>query len=209
MVPGWELTVAQRPTIETINQGSGVGIEIGCGGVRARPGYVTIDSQPLPTVDLVGDALTILGAIGDNKVDAVFASHFLEHVADVPGFVRELVRVSKPGARWEIIVPHFSCPYYYSDVTHRTFFGLYSFSYLATDDSGLSRRVPGYVRIPGLRVKAIRLGFRSEKIWVVRHALRKAWQLLFNANTYFKELYEDVFTGWVPCYQIFFLLEVE
>ena len=198
-----------RPTIAGINAGTGVGLEIGCGGTRARPGYVTIDNQDLPTVDLIGDAAPLIAAIADGKVTAVFASHFLEHVADVPAFVAELVRVSAPGATWEIIVPHFSCPWYYSDVTHRSFFGLYSFCYLATDAMGLRRKVPGYARIPRLRLKGVKLGFRSERYWFVRHAVRRGFQLLFNSSRYLQELYEDAFTGWIPCYQIHFFLEVE
>lgn len=200
--------MAQRPTIAQINRGAGVALEIGCGESRARPGFVTIDMRDLPSVDLVGDARTILSQLADNTVTAIHTSHFLEHVDDVTGFVAELVRVSRTGATWEVIVPHFSNPWYYSDVTHKGFFGLYSFSYLAHDKVGYTRQVPGYVRLPGLELVRVKLTFASLRQWPVRHFLRKAWQILVNLSPWTQEFYEDCFTGIVPCYQLTYHLKV-
>jgi hypothetical protein len=50
-------------------------------------------------------------------------------VPDLPRLIEELGRVMAPGAALTIIVPHFSNPFYYSDPTHRTPFGLYTMAY--------------------------------------------------------------------------------
>jgi hypothetical protein len=41
-----------------------------------------------------------------------------------------------------VIVPHFVIPYYYSDYTHKTFFGLYSFDYFGRPETQLKRKTP-------------------------------------------------------------------
>ena len=201
--------MADRPSIEDINRGAGVGIELGCGPDRARPGYVTVDLQDLPNVDLVGDAREVLGQLDDNTITGVYTSHFLEHIDDVPGFLAELARVSRDGAIWEITVPHFSNPWYFSDVTHRGFFGLYSFCYLGIDGIGFTRKVPGYAQVPGVRLTGVRLVFGTLDNWPIRHFIRKGFQKLFNMSHWTQELYEDCFTGIIPCYQLEYRIEID
>lgn len=198
-----------RPTIHDINNAGGTAIEIGCGPLRKRKDYVTIDLQDLPSVDIIGDAREILGKLNDNTVTAVFTSHFLEHIDDVSGFLAELARVSCPGATWEIVVPHFSNPWYYSDVTHKGLFGLYSFAYLAEDHVEFTRKVPGYARIQQLRLKQVKLGFGSIRDWPIRHYSRKVFQKLVNSSTWSKEFYEDCLTGWIPCYELTYFLTID
>jgi hypothetical protein len=78
----------------------------------------------VPGVDVVGDAAAILWRLDAGMVGGIYSSHLLEHVDDVPGLVREMLRACRHGARIEAIVPHFSNPLYYSDVIHRRFSGL-------------------------------------------------------------------------------------
>jgi SAM-dependent methyltransferase len=139
-------------------------------------------------------------------VDAISSSHFFEHVPDVGTLVEACARVLKPGGLLEVVVPHFSNPYYYSDPTHRTPFGLYSFSYFAVDDV-LRRKVPRYGRQPLLRLLDVRLGFKSARPFALRHAAKRAIGLLVNRSTFTKELYEENFSHVVPCYEVTFRLE--
>src|SRR6185312_2948084 len=46
--------------------------------------------------------------------------------------------VLEPGGEFRAVVPHFSNLHFYSDPTHRTFFGLYTFSYLSVRRPGLT-----------------------------------------------------------------------
>lgn len=187
---------------------SGVYLDIGAGGPSKKANFVSIDISDAPGVDLVGDAFDLLSQIDDDKVDGLYSRHFLEHVDDVPAMVREMVRVCRNGAAIEIIVPHFSSPFFYSDVTHKRHFGLYSFSYMAVSEIGFKRSVPKYARIPGLVETSIDLGFRSYKPRYVRYGLKKVFQYIFNSSIYMKELYEEFFCWWVPCYEIRYVLTV-
>ena len=195
--------------ISAINAGERTEIELGCGTKRARPGYLTIDLLDNPAVDLRMEVREAMAQMADNSITAVFASHFIEHVDDLDGFLREIVRVCRDGARIEFIVPHFSNPYFYSDITHRTFFGLYTFSYLAEERIGLKRKVPRYARIPGLCYVGTYLGFGTLRDWRVRFLFRKGLQRLVNASRWSQELYEDAFTGWVPAYEVRNILSID
>lgn len=85
-------------------------VELG-GGVNPRPGFVNCDLLQIPGVDHALD-FERLGVSGvrlpfdDDSVDEVYSSHCLEHVANVPGVMREIARVCKAGAHVEIRVPH-------------------------------------------------------------------------------------------------------
>ena len=64
----------------------------------------------------------------------IYSRHPLEHVRNFLPLMAELHRVTRPGGRIEIIVPHFSNPYGYSDPTHVRHFGLYTFFYFADEE---------------------------------------------------------------------------
>ena len=195
--------------IDAINAGREVGLELGSGGQRARPGYVTVDLRDHPEVDVRGDVFDVLAALKDDSISAIYASHFIEHVDDLNRFLTEIVRVCRNGAAIEFVAPHFSNAFFYSDVTHRSFFGLYTFCYLAESRAGFRRQVPDYARIPGLVLSRVQLRFQSFRPFYVRHAFRKAVQLLVNSGNYMRELYEEAGTGFVSCYEVAYALTVE
>jgi predicted SAM-dependent methyltransferase len=71
-------------------------LHIGCGTKRLE-GWVNIDSQPLPGVDVVTD---VSRGLQFSNVEAIFAEHFIEHLplAAAIGFLRESWRVmARPG----------------------------------------------------------------------------------------------------------------
>lgn len=87
---------------------AGTKLNVGCGR-RPRAGWVNLDSQPLAHVDVVADLDRCRGAplpFADDTFEALFASHVLEHLHDPLGAMQELHRVARPGARFEIRVPH-------------------------------------------------------------------------------------------------------
>jgi predicted SAM-dependent methyltransferase len=57
----------------------------------------------------------------DESVEEAHCSHFLEHLTGPERihFVNELYRVLKPGARCQIIVPHWASARAYGDLTHQ------------------------------------------------------------------------------------------
>lgn len=178
-----------------------VALELGCGNRKRDAASIGIDALDYECVDIVGDIFEVLAAIPDGTVDTVYSSHFLEHVSDVPGLLGELARVLKVGGSLAITVPHFSNPYFYSDITHKASFGLYSMSYFS-DDRKLTRKVPSYQRELLYELQSVRLVFKSSPPFYLRHAIKKSVEALVNINSFTKELYEEMFCYLFPCYEV-------
>lgn len=178
-----------------------VALELGCGNRKRKHDSIGVDALNYECVDIVGDIFEVLGEMPDGAVDDVYSSHFLEHVSDVTGLLDELARVLKPGGHLAVTVPHFSNPYFYSDISHKANFGLYSMSYFS-DDQQLTRKVPSYQKELFYELQAVRLVFKSSPPFYLRHALKKLVEALVNINSYTKELYEEMFCHIFPCYEV-------
>lgn len=178
-----------------------VALELGCGNRKREPDSIGVDVLDYGCVDIVGDIFEVLGAMPNGTVDDVYSSHFLEHVSDVPRLMDDLGRVLKVGGRLAITVPHFSNPYFYSDITHKASFGLYSMSYFS-EDRKLTRKVPSYQRELFYELHSVRLVFKSSPPFYLRHAIKKLVEALVNINGYTKELYEEMFCHLFPCYEV-------
>jgi predicted SAM-dependent methyltransferase len=77
------------------------------GGLEVREGWRILNAQPGPAVDYVGDC-TDLSRFPDASVEAIYASHVLEHLGyqrDLPRALREFRRVLMPGGVAMIAVP--------------------------------------------------------------------------------------------------------
>jgi hypothetical protein len=181
-------------------------IELGCGNRKRSPGVIGVDSSDHPSVDIVGDMYDVLSQLPAASVASVSAFHSLEHVQDLAGILQRIATVLKIGGRVRIVVPHFSNPYFYSDPTHRQFFGLYSLSYLAKDEI-FKRRVPQYCPVSGLRITGVSLGFKSTPPFYGRHGLKLLFGLAVNSCRAAKELYEELGCWLFPCYEVTYDLE--
>ncbi len=184
-----------------LNDRSSVILELGCGSRKQVKDAIGIDQFDHACVDIVGDMMTVLSRFPDQSVDAVHSFHFLEHVEDLKGLLKEIVRILKKGGDLEVVVPHFSSPYFYSDATHRSFFGLYSFDYFAMK-TVLSRKVPTYGEPLELEILKIDLVFKSPRPFYGRYAIKKLLGGVFNSCNYMRELYEENFCYIFPCYEI-------
>jgi ubiquinone/menaquinone biosynthesis C-methylase UbiE len=180
-------------------------IEVGCGKHKKDNELIGIDIINYDCVDLVGDAFDILKLFPDDSVSYLYTSHFLEHVSNFSEYIKEFSRVLSPGGKLEIIVPHFSNPYYYSDSTHKTFFGLYTLSAFACDNIH-SRKVPTYDNKIFFYLSRADLVFKSSKPFYFRHIFKLFIGLIFNSCIYMRELYEEYFSFLIPCYEIKYML---
>jgi len=180
-------------------------VEMGCGPNKRVSNAIGIDAIDYDCVDIVGDIFSVLNLFPDNSVDSVFSYHFVEHIDDVDLLLGELARIMKVDGLLNIVVPHFSNPYFYSDPTHRTFFGLYTFSYFAQDRM-FSRRVPTYNHVIKFSIESVDLVFKSSRPFYFRHGLKKLFGSLFNSCNYMKELYEENFCYLFPCYEVIYQL---
>jgi SAM-dependent methyltransferase len=182
-----------------------VELELGCGNRKRNRQAVGVDMLDYPDVDIVGDVYEVLAAFPAKSVDAVYSYHFIEHVPDVPKLIAELGRIVKCGCHVEFVAPHFSNPYFYSDPTHRSFYGLYTFCYLSSG-AYFSRRVPTYKSELFFSLERVDLRFKSARVFYFRYSIKWLVGKLFNSCNYMKELYEENFCYLFPCYEVFYRL---
>jgi len=179
-------------------------IELGCGNNKISKDAIGIDMVDLPGVDIVADAGLGLGFLPDECADELHAYHFLEHLDDTGLIVAEIYRILKPGGRLIGAVPHWSNPYYFSDYTHKRFFGLYSFAYF-TRKQHLMRKVPSFYNSIDFRTLKMKLVFYSP--FKPINAFRKVYTLIFNINSFMQEMYESSFSNIFPVHEIQFDLQ--
>lgn len=180
-------------------------IDLGCGPSK-KNGTIGLDILQLPGVDFVVDLEKGLSFIPDNSVDEYVTSHFLEHVDHFEFLMSEIHRTLKPGGKVKIIVPHFSNPYYYSDYTHKRFFGLYSFDYFSDQNNGFKRKVPVYNTSFKFKVEKRKLVFRSPYLFVTNLIKKHFWTRFFNCSKLMQAIYEDSWSSVLPCYELIFVL---
>jgi hypothetical protein len=97
-------------------------------------GWVNLDSQPLPGVDLVFDLETCRHKpipLDHDCVDQFLVSHIAEHIVDVLPMMQELHRVAAPGAQCEIRVPYGGHDRAWEDQTHVRAYYEGSFGYFS------------------------------------------------------------------------------
>jgi SAM-dependent methyltransferase len=95
-------------------------LNLGCGGNNV-PGFFGVDRFLLPGVHVVADLDAPL-PFRDDTFDLVFASHALEHVADLFGVLREIWRVSRGGAQLCIAAPYYSQGLNFANPYHKQVF---------------------------------------------------------------------------------------
>lgn len=189
---------------DLIQERAQVIIELGCGEYKKSPDHIGIDLVALPGVDIVHDLEKGLGFIPDNSVDEITSSHVFEHIIHFEELMRDIHRILKPTGIHKITVPHFSNPHYYSDYTHKRFFGLYTFEYFSKiEDQELNRKVHDFY--VNFHFKVLRRKFNFKKNLSPRNIFNiLIADPLFNTSNYMKELYEDKFAFMIPCKEIYF-----
>lgn len=194
--------------LQRMNNISNIELELGCGNMKRNRQSIGVDMLDYPDVDIVGDVYEALAAFPAQSVDAVYSYHFVEHVPDVPRLLSELARIVKPSGYVEFVAPHFSNPYFCSDPTHRSFYGLYTFCYYA-NKSPFARQVPTYGYKARFGVEKVDLIFKSSHPFVVRYSIKRVIGGIFNSCHYLKELYEENFCYLFPCYEVRYILRRE
>ncbi len=82
-------------------------LHLGC-GKRYIPGFIHVDAQTAPHVDIVGPVEQL--PMGDNTVSLIYASHVLEHFGrfEFKSVLQEWFRVLEPGGILRLAVPDFA-----------------------------------------------------------------------------------------------------
>jgi ubiquinone/menaquinone biosynthesis C-methylase UbiE len=193
--------IDKKHILKSIGDKQFVELELGCGNRKRVQQAIGVDMLDYDCVDIVGDVFEVLGTFPNASVSAIHSYHFIEHISDLGKLMDEIGRVLKKGGSIHFVVPHFSNPYFYSDYTHKSFFGLYTFCYFCT--GGLFKRVvPSYQRDIQFELTKVDLVFKSTPPFYLRHALKVVIGKIVNLSTYTRELYEENFCYLFPCYEI-------
>ena len=182
-----------------ISDGGPLIIELGC-GQKSKQGRITVDKADLPNVDIVADMENGLPFLPDDSVDEIHCRSVLEHIQNFEDLIREIVRVLKKSGKAHVFVPHFSNPFYYSDYTHKRFFGLYTFYYFVDTERQLKRKVPNFYTDIRINIISHRLVFRSP-FWFSRQ-IKKVFGFMNNCHRSFMEFYEQHLCYIFPCHGI-------
>jgi SAM-dependent methyltransferase len=179
-------------------------LEFGPGDIKKYENSIGLDFIDKGSVDYLCDLSKGLSFIPDSCIDLIYTSHFLEHIDSLQNLLLEVNRVLKPGGKMVNIVPHFSNPYFYSDYTHKNFWGLYSVLYFSSDKF-FKRDVPRYYNQLDFKINKVYLNFTSPFRPV--NLVKKFFRKLFNSHLIITELYEENLTWIIPCYEIHFEIE--
>ena len=184
-----------------IQNGERIIIELGCGPNKVA-GAIGVDKYQDKNVDIVADIENGLPFLPDNSVDEIFSRHLLEHIENLDLLIKEIYRVMKPGGIHRAIVPHFSNPHFYSDYTHRRFFGLYTFDYFADEESTLKRKVPNFYNDVRFHITKRHLRFYSLR--PLLNYMRRLLSKWVNRSSRAQEHYEESWCYLLPCQEIHF-----
>lgn len=93
-----------EPAVNVVG-GADLALHLGCGEIHI-PGFVNVDIDELPTVD-VRDDIATLRRFRDGSARLIYACHVLEHFAtdEVPAILARWFEVLRPGGELRISVP--------------------------------------------------------------------------------------------------------
>jgi len=153
-------------------------LNVGC-GMDVREGYVNLDVQQLPGVDVVHDLTVLPWPFDNDSFDEVLVMSVLEHLPNTVATMEEIWRICRDGAAVTICVPHWNSRTAWLDPTHVRPFDAETFDFF-DPESELCRGRPYYTKAR-FRVEAITYhGFWFRRAWpwkkrVTRERPRRQW----------------------------------
>jgi len=188
-----------------IASGAPLKLDLGC-GQRPRSGFYAVDHLEVDGVDLVADLNKSLDLLPDNSTEYVYSHHVFEHVHEFLALMREIYRIVLPGGTIEIIVPHFSNVFGYSDPTHVRFFGLYSMYYFVSpENQPEKRKVPAFYTDTRFQLKALTIEFY--RTGLIDKIFAPIFKKAVNINIHTQDFYERRLSSFFHARQIRYILE--
>ena len=153
------------------------------------------------------DGFEPLSELPDNSVEAIYTHHTFEHVVNFMPLLKEIHRVVVPGGRVEVVVPHFSNPYAFSDPTHVRFFGLYTFYYFADEADQPARKVPAHYLPERFGVESINITLMPTLL--LFKPVRRLATRVVNSSMWLLDWYERSWCRHFPADSIRYVLRVK
>jgi ubiquinone/menaquinone biosynthesis C-methylase UbiE len=169
-------------------------------GMTPIEGFYSLDQFNIGSVDILADLNKPLTLLPDNCVHKVFSYHVLEHVENFIPLMSELHRLVKSDGVIEVVVPHFSNVYSFSDPTHVRFFGLYTMYYFSLDEDQPARKVPSFYTDFKFKVESVKIEFYKDTVF--DHLFGPLFYRFVNFNHAFQNFYERRLSSFFHASQI-------
>lgn len=185
-------------------------LDLGCGNT-VRSGYTGVDLySSKPDANIIRmDCLEYLKSLDDKCITEVYSRHFFEHIDNFSEYLAEITRVLEPGGVLHFIVPHFSNPYFYSDPTHKQFFGLYTMNYFFENKLNFKRGVPRYNLTFSNELVVVEAKLHLMGRPLYGKLTQKILTFLLAKSKRYTEFHERNMINFFPIYEISFKLRKE
>jgi SAM-dependent methyltransferase len=182
-------------------------LDVGC-GKNKTPGAVGIDFNADTGADIVHDLNQYPWTLDADSFDRIICSHIVEHVNDLMRFMQEVHRIAHAGAQVEIVTPHFTNRFSYTDPTHTRHLGLRSFDYFIAPrplrHNLLTRAFETQFTVPDFYTRPL---FRLQRAHLRLARPFRILGLQWFANR-FPDFYELYLAFIFPARDLYFTLEV-
>jgi SAM-dependent methyltransferase len=140
---------------------------------------INLDITEATNPDVVHDLEQVPWPFPDDRFEHIEAIDVIEHLSDPLAAMREIHRITRTGGTVTIALPHFSSSNAFTDLTHRSQFGYFSFDYVTgehfhdfyTADRFLMKRRRIWFRPSLLN----RVAQKAANRWPAQYEQRWAW----------------------------------
>ncbi len=159
-------------------------LDLGC-GTQKVPGAVGIDFIEADGVDITHDLSVFPWPLPDDNFDLVVFKHAVEHVPDIPRTMKEIIRVSKNGARIYVETPHYTNNDSWGDPCHVRHLNSRSMQEFCGATPPTMKELVSYVELKG-KWKTLKLEWMINRVndrpyskfW--RKSLRDRWEKYYS-----------------------------
>ena len=198
------MKIVNPNVLKDLDEGKTIKLDLGSGG-KGRKGFYSVDHLELEGVDIVADLNKPLDCLPDNCVDYIYSRHALEHIQQFLPLMSEIYRLTKPNGAIEIIVPHFSNVYGYSDPTHVRFFGLYTMYYFVPlEHQPKIRKVPPFYTDIRFKINSLSIEFYNSGIIdaIFSRLVSKIVNLDISCQDFYERRLSSLFHAWQIRYRM-------
>ena len=199
------MKILNKKILNDLKEGKLLSLNLGS-GFENHEDFYNVDINEELGVDIVADLNFPLDLIPENSVCNIYSNQTFEHIENLFGLLSEIYRISSNGGKCEIIVPHFSNPYYYSDPTHVRQFGLFSMHYFTSENYQWRRKVPSYYSDTKFILRDAKIIFYKDTL--IDHLFANILSPLVNLTRAFQHIFEKRFSWFYPPANIKFILEI-
>ncbi len=183
-------------------------LDLGCGKRKVK-GAIGVDHDKTSDADVFCDLTHFPYPFKENAFDLIYCIDVLEHFDDTIRIIEEVYRISKPGTKLIIGVPHFSSHNFYTDITHKKAFAVRSFDFFSDDDSSVIKYLCSKARFKILKKKIVPNKFIFKIKGKLIKILNIPLEYLINCSTLTQDIYERFFAFILTAESVYFELMVK